>query len=559
MSGKARTVSGGVLIGLATIPIVAWCQTPVISAVVNSASYEATLGSPGSIVAIFGTNLAAATATAQSVPLPRQLGGARVTWNGVAAPLFYVSPTQINFQVPSPNDTTPGVLVIAGVVVSTDAGNSVPFAATPNARDAAGIFSVDASGCGQGAVLNVANDGSVSLNSAANSASPGGWISVYGTGITLLAYPPDGVPTPLTPLFTSNPTGGALFDFQGLLNAPLPGFVGLAPGLVGVSQFNTLIPATVREGCAVPLQFEYFGVSNAISQPVTLAIRNGGGPCVDPPAPGYGQIVWQKTVTTTAANTASESDTLTVSLQASPGQQAPPAPVYSDGCDQPGLPANVCEISLPISFTYFGPSCPVPGYRGLVAGTVTLQGPGLSPAQAPVIPFQQGQLGGLSEYQAALPNGAIQAGKYTVTASGGADVGAFQATAQVGADIQIQTALAGARVWGDCEPLTINWTGGDPNSWVTVSMVQQAPASNGGYQWVNFAYRTPTSKGAMTIPYPLASPPGCPQGGGQSFTISIEVDPDPSEITAFSASGLSLGGQVTWRYLHTFQGTLFVD
>ena len=173
-----------------------------------------------------------------------------------------------------------------------------------------------------------------------------------------------------------------------------------------------------------------------------------------------------------------------------------------------------------------------------------------------MIPFQQGQLGGLSEYQAALPNGAIQAGKYAVTASGGADVGAFQATAQVGADIQIQIALAGASVWGDCKPLTISWAGGDPNSWVTVSFVQQVPAAYGGYQWVNFAYRTPTSKGAMTIPYAVPSPPGCQVGVGGPVTISIEVDPDPSEISALSASGLSLGGQVTWRYIHTFQATI---
>src|SRR3989442_766648 len=116
-----------------------------------------------------------------AAPLPRQLGGTRVTWNGVAAPLFYVSPTPINFQVPSPDDTTPGVLVVAGVVVSTATGNSTPYHASADAWAAAGLFSMDGSGCGQGAILNVAADGSVSLNSAANSASPGDWISVYGT------------------------------------------------------------------------------------------------------------------------------------------------------------------------------------------------------------------------------------------------------------------------------------------------------------------------------------------------------------------------------------------
>jgi hypothetical protein len=39
------------------------------------------------------------------------------------------------------------------------------------------------------------------------------------------------------------------------------------------------------------------------------------------------------------------------------------------------------------------------------------------------------------------------------------------------------------------------------------------------------------------------------------ITISIEVDPDPSEVTTFSAPGLSLGGQATWKYVHTFQAS----
>jgi hypothetical protein len=41
--------------------------------------------------------------------------------------------------------------------------------------------------------------------------------------------------------------------------------------------------------------------------------------------------------------------------------------------------------------------------------------------------------------------------------------------------------------------------------------------------------------------------------------IAVEVDPDPSEITTFSASGLSLGGQVTWKYIHTFLAGLSLD
>src|ERR1700693_977526 len=65
---------------------------------VNAASYAQTI-SPGSIVSIFGTNLANSIATASGIPLPTELGGSSVTVNGTKAPLFFVSPNQINFQV----------------------------------------------------------------------------------------------------------------------------------------------------------------------------------------------------------------------------------------------------------------------------------------------------------------------------------------------------------------------------------------------------------------------------------------------------------------------------
>ena len=71
------------------------------NAVVNAASYstDATL-SPGSLASLFGLSLASSTAGATSLPLPATLGGVQVLVNGTPAPLLYVSPTQINFQIP---------------------------------------------------------------------------------------------------------------------------------------------------------------------------------------------------------------------------------------------------------------------------------------------------------------------------------------------------------------------------------------------------------------------------------------------------------------------------
>jgi hypothetical protein len=57
---------------------------------------------PGSIVSIAGSNLSAQTASADPNPntLPTKLGGTQVYFNGIPAPLQFVSPTQINAQVP---------------------------------------------------------------------------------------------------------------------------------------------------------------------------------------------------------------------------------------------------------------------------------------------------------------------------------------------------------------------------------------------------------------------------------------------------------------------------
>jgi hypothetical protein len=55
---------------------------------------------PGSIVEIYGANLASTTAQAASTPLPTALEGTSVTIGGIASPLYFVSPGQINAQVP---------------------------------------------------------------------------------------------------------------------------------------------------------------------------------------------------------------------------------------------------------------------------------------------------------------------------------------------------------------------------------------------------------------------------------------------------------------------------
>ncbi|MBZ5626354.1 MAG: hypothetical protein LAQ69_47880 [Acidobacteriia bacterium] len=486
--------------------------------------------SGGSLVSIFGMNLAASTEAASTVPLPTKLGGTSVAVNGVAAPLFFVSPGQINFQMPYCYGTC-HTASPQGIVVSTAAGSSDPYLV--DGQGAEGLFTSDASGCGQGAILNVRADGSVSVNSTANGAAPGDSISIFGTGLGIVSNPPpDGMPAQSAPLSASSVVGDSKLD--SVDNPPVPGsyWAGRAPGLIGVDQFNFLVPDTTREGCAVPLQVvALYGISQA----VTVSIRKGGGPCVDPPSAGFGQIAWEKSVTTSTHPTVgstTETDTLTVSLQSSPGKQAPATPAYTEG----GLPG------APV---YFGPSCPVSGYRSLDAGRISTQAPGSSPVPASVMPLT-GPVSNLTVYQTMLPNRSIHPGTFSVSAMGGGDVGPFQSSVQIGSEIHITTVIAG-RLFDFTQPVTVNWTGGDPASWVTFTIINHY-----GYEDVPHAVRARTSAGTATI----GTVAGHQQAAPGLVSVVLEVDPDPSQIAAFAAPGLSLGGRHTWKYTYRFEDVM---
>jgi len=75
--------------------------TPVISGqVVNAASYLSALA-PGALATLYGTNLADAEhLVSPTASFPTTVAGVSVAVNRVNAPLIYVSPTQINFQIP---------------------------------------------------------------------------------------------------------------------------------------------------------------------------------------------------------------------------------------------------------------------------------------------------------------------------------------------------------------------------------------------------------------------------------------------------------------------------
>jgi hypothetical protein len=96
--------------------------------------------------------------------------------------------------------------------------------------------------------------------------------------------------------------------------------------------------------------------------------------------------------------------------------------------------------------------------------------------------------------------------------------------------------------------VTIQWTGGDPSAWVTVSQVTQVTDA---YSVQNTS-QARASDGSITIPHPPNTPSVCTTLPGTPIKLVIHVTPDPSQVTAFPAPGLSLKGKHLWKYTYSF-------
>lgn len=117
-NGSQRTVvTGG-------FEILANPQGPTITSVASQADYS-TRFAPGSLAVAFGSNLASITTIANSNPLPTEISGTSVTIvDGTGLPrlasLMYVSPSQINFQIPAGTAVGPASVIVKNNTGSTD-------------------------------------------------------------------------------------------------------------------------------------------------------------------------------------------------------------------------------------------------------------------------------------------------------------------------------------------------------------------------------------------------------------------------------------------------------
>lgn len=221
---------------------------------VNAASYMQTIA-PDSVVATFGTQISQATGAANSLPLPLTLSGVTLMVNDISAPLLYVSPTQINYVVPTNVD--PGTATVkvmnGGVMVAN--GTVTVETVSPS------IFTLLSSGKGVPAAQVTTDgvsfqpvgnsDGSARVLSVGNAAKPN-FLVLYGTGLRRRSS--------MTNVRVM--IGGVQSEVS---------FLGAHSRLVGVDQMNIKLPESLRGRGNVDVVVT---IDGKIANTVTLNIGN---------------------------------------------------------------------------------------------------------------------------------------------------------------------------------------------------------------------------------------------------------------------------------------------
>jgi len=254
---------------------------PQLWAVTNGASANMSTVSPGGIVTIYGVGLGpvALTPFPGTNPLPLALPivapSTSITINGDAAPLLYTSATQVSCIVPYAIAAQTGTAV--NLVLTYSGTASLPFTVNVVATDP-GMFTLDASGVGQGAILNFnSTTGNYTVNTATNAATAGSIVVLYATGFGVITC----ASTPSSPC-TATPDETQLVAGTVMPSATVAVTIGgqtatvqaaLAPigSVPGLLQINVTVPAGIPASSAVPVVVSF---GTAFSQPrVTMALK----------------------------------------------------------------------------------------------------------------------------------------------------------------------------------------------------------------------------------------------------------------------------------------------
>jgi uncharacterized protein (TIGR03437 family) len=225
---------------------------PVITAVVNAGDLSANLA-PGSLISLFGANLSPINIANNEIPLPTALGESCMTVNGMAAPVLFASPNQVNAQLPftiSGNATL--ILVTPGGI--SDSINLRILSSAP------GIFQANLGPIGTfPTVLRAENNQLVTLS---NPVHRGDTLVIFltGLGVTEPAVAA-GQASPASP-----PAEALITPSVELGGVSLPtDFAGLSPGSVGLYQINVKVLFDVPLGVSIPLVISAGDVTTTVN------------------------------------------------------------------------------------------------------------------------------------------------------------------------------------------------------------------------------------------------------------------------------------------------------
>jgi uncharacterized protein (TIGR03437 family) len=200
---------------------------------VSAASFNISAIAPNAIVSAFGPNLASVTEVASTTPLPTTIAGASIIVQDSAgierfAPLFFVSPNQINYQIPPGASPGPALIKFNNGTGGIFSGSATIVPSGPS------IFTLNSSGAGAAAALDAIKFTPAPFNATRDDGLPN-IIAVFGTGLGADATDID---------VNAALSVKAMIDGQ----AAEVLYAGQAPGFTGLNQMNIMLPAGISSG-----------------------------------------------------------------------------------------------------------------------------------------------------------------------------------------------------------------------------------------------------------------------------------------------------------------------
>jgi uncharacterized protein (TIGR03437 family) len=226
---------------------------PRLDRVVNAADGTQPVA-PGGLISLFGSDLSPVSQASRQVPLPTILGESCLTVNGQPVPVMFVSPRQINAQLPFAVDgTTQLVLRTPGGV--SDAFNVTILPSAPS------IFRSSTAGTETGIATVIRNSNGLVVTPS-NPVHHNDVLTIYATGLGRTSPAVEsGVPSPAEPLASA-----VISPVVTLGGVPMAvEFAGLTPGQIGVYQINVRIDGRAPLGLSVPLSISQGSGGTAVS------------------------------------------------------------------------------------------------------------------------------------------------------------------------------------------------------------------------------------------------------------------------------------------------------